>query len=442
MMRVRRLLWSSWVWTVVGVVALTAHYWLAAGIAAVVAFLAFLAAPAALAPRFGLDHEFDVTSEYFLDSVAGATGTPFLPGNRLELLNNGDAFYPAMLQAIQGAELSITIEAYIYWAGDIGREFARALAERAQAGVSVNILLDAIGSSTIGDEILQGLTRGGCQVIWYNPIDWYTIRRFNNRTHRKSLIIDGRIAFSGGAGIADHWRGNARGPAEWRDLQFRVEGPVVRQLQSGFAENWQKSTGELLSGPTFYPEIVPAGTLSAQMLLSSPETGGSSVRTLYYLSIVCARHSIFITNPYFVPDPVAIDTLVEAKERGVDVRIIVAGSHNDNALARYNTIRLYGRLLRAGIRILEYDKTMLHQKVMVVDGCWVTIGTTNFDYRSFAHNEESNVSFVDTSLATELVASFNDDALGCREVTLEAWRGRGFWSRLTEIGASLFEEQV
>ena len=183
-----------------------------------------------------------------LSTVAGASGSPFLDGNTLELLNNGDAFYPPMLAAIREAEASITIEAYIYWAGDIGREFADALAERAKAGCQVKILLDAIGSASIGPEILDVLEAGGCQVAWYNPIRWYTLGRFNNRTHRKSLIIDGRIAFTGGAGIADHWRGNARGPDEWRDMQIRLEGPAVVPLQTGFAHNWQQTTGELLTG--------------------------------------------------------------------------------------------------------------------------------------------------------------------------------------------------
>jgi cardiolipin synthase A/B len=406
------------------------------------AMVSYLIAPAAAPPRFGLDHEFTVDSPEFGATVAGASGSPFLAGNTVELLNNGDEFYPPMLAAIRGARSSITIEAYIYWAGDIGREFASALAERASAGVRVKILLDAIGSSSIGPAILDLLETGGCQVAWYNPIRWYTLGRFNNRTHRKSLIVDGSVAFTGGAGIADHWRGTASGPDEWRDMQIRIAGPAVVPLQSGFAHNWQQTTGELVSGETYYPTIEPSGPLSVQTLLSSPETGASNVRTMYYLSIVCARESIYIANPYFVPDPVAIETLIEAKTRGVDVRIMVSGIRNDNWLARHNSVRLFGRLLDAGVEIQEFDRTMLHHKTMVVDRQWVTIGTTNFDNRSFTHNEESNVCFFDRGLAGRLHAIFDEDLGGCTRLTREAWTRRGVWMRAQELVASFLQEQA
>ena len=406
------------------------------------AVVSHLIAPRAAPPRFGLDHEFSIDSPEFVGTVAGASGSPFLEGNILELLNNGDAFYPPMLAAIKGAEHSITIEAYIYWAGEIGALFAQALAERAKAGCPVKILLDAIGSASIGPEILDVLEGGGCQVAWYNPIRWYTLGRFNNRTHRKSLIIDGEVAFTGGAGIADHWRGNAAGPDEWRDMQIRLEGPAVVPLQTGFAHNWQQTTGELLSGDAYYPVIGHRGPLAVQTLLSSPETGASNVRTMYYLSIVCARESIYIANPYFVPDPVAIETLIEARQRGVDVRVMVSGIRNDNWLARHNSVRLFGRLLAAGIEIQEFNRTMLHHKTMVVDGRWVTLGTANFDNRSFAHNEESNVCCIDPTLAGQLHGIFLDDLKGCQRVTVERWRRRGGWARAQEIVAAVLQEQA
>jgi cardiolipin synthase A/B len=406
------------------------------------ALVSYLIAPAAAPPRYGLDHEFSTDSPEFLETVAGASGGPFIAGNALTLLQNGDSFYPAMLTAIDEAEQSITIEAYIYWAGNIGRRFADSLAARARAGITVKILLDAVGSASIGADILGVLESSGCQVAWYNPIRWYTLGRFNNRTHRKSLIVDGRIAFTGGAGIADHWCGNARGPEEWRDTQVRLEGPAVVPLQSGFAHNWQQTTGELLTGECFYPCISPAGPLAVQTLLSSPETGGSNVRTMYYLSIVCARRAIYIANPYFVPDPVAIDTLVEARQRGVDVRIMVSGIRNDNWVARHNSVRLYGRLLAAGIEIQEYNRSMLHQKTMVVDDVWVTIGTTNFDNRSFAHNEESNVCAFDRPLAVQLRRTFLDDLPACDAMTLEKWRRRGTWARAQELIAAFLQEQA
>jgi cardiolipin synthase len=409
---------------------------------AAMAMVSYLIAPAAPPPRYGLDHEFPVGSPEFVGTVAGASGSPFLDGNTLELLNNGDAFYPPMLQAIEGAQVSITVEAYIYWAGEIGRVFAAALAARARTGVRVKILLDAIGSASIGADILDVLEAGGCQVAWYNPIRWYTLGRLNNRTHRKSLIVDGRLAFTGGAGIADHWLGNAGGPDEWRDMQIRLEGPAVVPLQTGFAHNWQQTTGELLTGDGYYPAYSASGPLAVQTLLSSPETGASNVRTMYYLSIVCARQSIYIANPYFIPDPVAIDTLIDAKQRGVDVRIMVSGIRNDNWLARHNSVRLFGRLLDAGVEIQEYNRTMLHQKTMVVDRLWATIGTANFDNRSFAHNEESNVCFFDRPLAEQLHDIFLEDVGACERVTRERWGRRGVWARSQELVASFLQEQA
>ena len=405
------------------------------------ALISYLIAPAAAPPRYGLDHTFAIDSPEFLPTVAGACGSPFVAGNHLEVLQNGDAFYPRMLEAVKGAKRSITIEAYIYWAGEIGQTFAEALAERAAAGCQVKILLDAIGSSTIGREILKILQDGGCHVAWYHPIRWYSIGRLNNRTHRKSLIIDGRLAFTGGAGIADHWRGNARGPDEWRDTQIELKGPALIPLQSGFAQNWQETTGELVTGDDFYPRLNGEGSLSIQTLMSSPVTGSSSVRTMYYLSIVCARHSIYIANSYFVPDPVALETLIDAKKRGVDVRVMVSGLRNDNWLARQNSIRLYGRLLAAGIEIQEYNRTMLHQKTMVVDRKWVTIGTTNFDNRSFAHNEESNVAVLDARLGEELHTDWMSDLDGCTRLDYERWKRRGLWARAQELVAAFLQEQ-
>jgi len=408
----------------------------------VMALLSYLTTPAAAPPRYGLSHEFDIESEEFLATIAGASSAPFAEGNVIEILNNGDAFYPRMLDAVREAQVSITIEAYIYWAGEVGLEFARALAERAKAGVTVKILLDAIGSASIGAEILRLLDEGGCQVAWYNPIHWYTLGRFNNRTHRKSLIVDGQIAFTGGAGIADHWRGNARGPHEWRDVQVRVEGPAVVPLQAGFAHNWQQSTGELLSGWMYYPTIANRGPLAAQTLMSSPESGGSTVRTMYYLSIVCARRSIYIANPYFLPDAVAIDTLIDARKRGIDVKIMVSGIRNDNWIARQNSVRLYGRLLEAGIEIYEYNRTMLHHKTMVVDSVWVTIGTANFDNRSFAHNEESNVCVFDRGMGRQMHEVFCADMEICERVDRQAWSHRGGLARTQEFLASFLEEQA
>ncbi len=441
--KVRQILFAWWVWAVAAIVALIYDNWGWAIATGLMAAFAFLIWPREVAPRVGLDHEFSVEDDEFLTTMAGSTGIPFCDGNAIEILNNGDEFYPAMLKAIAHAQCSVTIEAYIYWAGDIGRRFAEALAERAKAGICVKILLDAVGSSTIGDEILETLEKGGCQLAWYNPARPYSIGRFNHRTHRKSLIIDGRIAFTGGAGIADHWMGHAQDDQHWRDIQLRMEGPAVVPLQTGFAQNWLQTTEEVVTGFEFYPVFdKPAGKLSVQTILSSPETGASTARTFYYLSIAAARRSIFIANPYFVPDQGAIDLLVAAKARGVDVRVMVAGIHNDNWMTQQNSVRLYGPFLKAGIGIFEYNHTMLHQKTMVVDGVWATVGTTNFDSRSFAHNEENNICFCDATLAKKLEAIFVADIKGCDRITLEKWERRGVLAKSLQAVASLFQEQV
>jgi cardiolipin synthase len=417
------------------------NWWGALGVSAWVAVCS-LSTPAESPPRFGFDHELEVGSPEFVATMVGSVGVPFMPGNKLEFLNNGDAFYPSMLQAIREAERSITIEAYIYWAGEIGLEFARALAERASVGVKVKVMLDAVGSSTVGNEILDTLRKGGCHVAWYNPIRWTTLRRLNNRTHRKTLLVDGRIGFTGGAGIADHWTGDAQDAKHWRDLQVRLDGPAVRPLQTGFAQNWLECTGELVTGPDFYPELAKAGTVSIQTIMSSPETGASAVRVMYCLAISSACRSIEIANPYFVPDHLAIDLFRDAVKRGVRVRIMMAGTKNDTAMARLNSVRLYGALLEVGVELLEYNRTMLHHKSMVVDGLWATVGTSNFDSRSFTHNEENNVCVCDAKLARQLNDMFTRDAEHCEVITLDAWKARPLHSKAIQALSSFFQDQV
>jgi cardiolipin synthase len=440
--RLRRLFWSWWPWALASVLAVVDDRWGWACAAGLFAFVCYLVAPTESAPAYGLDHELAVESDSFLATLAGATGAPFTGGNQVAILNNGDEFYPAMLAAIRAATRSITIEAYIYWAGEIGRTFAHALADKARQGIKVKILLDAVGSSSIGTDILQILQDGRCQVAWYNTVHWYTIDRYNHRTHRKSLIVDGQVGFTGGAGIADHWVGRAQSPEHWRDVQVRIEGPAVMPLQTGFSQNWLKTTGELVSGPDYYPRCRQAGSLSVQTVMSSPVTGSSAVRVLHFLAIVCARRSVSIANPYFIPDEAAINTLTDATRRGVHVRILVSGAHNDSWLARHNSIALYGPLLKAGVEIFEYNRTMLHQKVMIVDGAWATIGTTNFDWRSFAHNEETSVSLTERTIVSQLSQDFDNDVAASTRVTLPDWQRRGALQRSRELVASILREQA
>lgn len=413
--RLRHLIWSWWLWAAAAVTFLiNDRSNMALGLF-VAALVIYLFSPRESSPTYGLDHEFAIES---------------------------DEFYPAMMEAINQARESITIEAYIYWKGNIGRLFAEALVAKAREGLPVKILLDAFGSSTIGADILETLKAGGCQVEWYHPVRWYSINRVNNRTHRKSLIIDGRIGFTGGAGIADHWMGNAEDERHWRDIQIRIQGPVAMTLQTGFARNWLETTSELVSGSLYFPKPQACGDLDIQSILSSPETGSSTVRIMHYLSIACARKSIFIANSYFIPDQVALEILIEARKRGVDVKIMVTGIHNDTKLARFNSVRLYGKLIEAGVEIYEYNRTMLHHKYMVCDGVWSTAGTTNFDNRAFALNDENNVCVYDRVVAAEFEEIFISDLAACDKVELNAWRKRGVGTKAVEKLASFLKEQV
>jgi cardiolipin synthase len=347
-----------------------------------------------------------------------------------------------MLDAIANAQATITMENYIFWPGKIGERFADAIAERCRAGVRVKLLIDAFGSLSFGREISRMLTESGCEVAWYNRIWPRTIGLFNHRNHRKSLIVDGRIAFTGGAGIADQWMGNGQDRDHWHDIQIRVEGPGAAGLQTGFAQNWLETTGELVSGTPFFPPPDTAGTVAAQTIFSSPKSGSSAVRIMYDLTIISAQKTLYIANPYFVPDDSLVEILVEARRRGVAVKIMIAGRYNDMRISRYASIHLYGTLLKGGIEIYEYNRAMLHQKTMVADTAWVTVGTTNFDSRSFALDEESNVCVHDRGIAEKLEAIFEQDLKDCEQITLEKWCRRGIKTRVFGQVCVFLKEQI
>jgi cardiolipin synthase A/B len=389
-----------------------------------------------------LDDAFSTDSAEFLSTVTGVTGVPAVAGNSLTIYNNGGEFYPAMLAAIAQARHSITMEQYIFNSGNIGRDFADAFSERARAGVTVKLLVDAVGGSGLSNEIVQQMTDAGCQLRWFHPLRWFSLHRINNRTHRKSIIIDGRVAFTGGAGIDDQWCGSASGPKEWRDMQVRLEGPAVASLQNGFATNWLDTTGEVIVGPRFYPALEAIGGLEIQTVLSSPKSGSYTASLLHSLVILCARRSISIANPYFVPGQRTIEMFADAVDRGVTVRIMMSGSHCDTWWARKNSVRLYGKLLAAGVELYEYDATMLHHKTMIVDGIWATIGTSNFDHRSFQHNEESMVCVYDPDVVARLSEIYENDMRCCRRIRMEEWGKRGFLNRSGELVAALLRDQV
>jgi cardiolipin synthase len=392
--------------------------------------------------RYHMKHQFGVRDVAFLQTMHALTGAPLSSGNHVEILKNGVQIFPAMLTAIKAAKRTINLEFYIYWDGNIGRTFAEALAERARAGVEVKVILDAVGSATMSRQLIDFLGRNGIDVEWYHPLRWYTLSRFNHRTHRKLLIVDGRVGFSGGVGIADAWLGDADSRDHWRETVARVEGPVVTQMQFAFMDNWVKSRGELLTGLDYFPELAPAGEHVTQVIKSSPSEGSSTVKLLYVISIVSATRSIYISNAYFVPDLDTLRALETAVRRGVDVRVIVPGEETDVPLVRQASRFYYERLLDRGIRIFEYQPTMMHAKTMVVDGIWTTIGSSNFDDRSFRLNDEVNVNVYDEGVAKQMEAMFFEDLARSREITARKWLKRGRIARWKERIAEVLKPQL
>ena len=369
-------------------------------------------------------------------------GPPFIAGNRHQALLNGERIFPPMLEAIRGARSSITFETYIYWSGDIGRAFAQALAERARQGVKTHVLLDWIGSAKMDDALLQQMTDAGVQVRKFHPPHWSHLGRLNNRTHRKLLVVDGRIAFTGGVGIAAPWTGNAQDPEHWRDTHFQVEGPVVAQMQAVFLDNWIKATGEALHGDLYFPALEPVGAARAQMFSSSPSGGSESMQLMYLFAITAASRSIDLSASYFVPDELASRALVEAMRRGVRLRIVVPGEHIDSDTVRSASRARWGPLLEAGAVIAEYAPTMYHCKVMIVDGLLVSVGSTNFDTRSFRLNDEATLNILDAAFAAEQTATFERDLARSRPMSLAEWQRRPWRERLGERLASLLGAQL
>ena len=392
--------------------------------------------------RYHMRHQFGVRDLAFLQTMHALTGAAMIPGNRIDVLRNGVQIFPSMLAAVRAARKTIDLEFYIYWDGEIGRTFAQTLAERARAGVEVKVILDAIGSAKMSGDLIEFMRRNGIDIEWYHPVRWYTLSRANHRTHRKLLIVDGEVGFTGGVGIADEWLGDADGPNHWRETQVRVEGPAVTQMQFAFMDNWVKSRGEILTGLNYFPQLEPRGEHLAQVIKSSPAEGSSTVKLLYIISIVSAVRSIYINNAYFIPDSDTIRALEGAVRRGVDVKVIVPGEFTDVPIVRQASRWHYEMLLRKGIRMHEYEKTMMHAKTMVVDGIWSTIGSSNFDDRSFRLNDEVNVNIYDEGIAATMEAMFEDDLAHSREISLGRWYKRPALSRLKENFADLFKRQL
>lgn len=392
-----------------------------------------------------IDHHltrlYTVEDRQFARTMGVILGPALEPGNKVEALVNGDEIFPSMLEAIRSAKRTITLETFIFWSGTIGNEFVDALAERARDGVRVHVLLDWIGGKLDGEQ-LERMQEHGVEVRRYNTPRWNNLHRLNNRTHRKLLVVDGRIGFTGGVGISDVWRGNAGSPAHWRDTHFRVEGPVVGQMQAAFVDNWMQATGEVLHGEAYLPELPQAGTFSAQMFTSSPGGGSESMQLLYLLSMTSAAESIRLSASYFIPDDVAVNTLLAALRRGVRVQIIVPGHHLDRPSVRRASRAEWGELLRAGAEIHEFQTTMYHVKVLIVDSLWVSVGSTNFDARSFAINDEANLNVYDAVFARRQIEIFENDLAQSRRVTVQEWEARPWTDKLLDFFASLLSSQL
>ncbi len=381
-------------------------------------------------------------SRGFVRLVEALTQAPQRGGNRVAILRNGHEIFPAMLDGIRSATESISFSAYIWWAGKAASDIADALAERARSGVQVRVLLDAWGSAKLDRDVVEMLERSGVVVGWFRPIRWYQLGKANNRMHRRVLVIDGRVAFAGGVGIAEEWEGNVEKPDRWRETHVRIEGPVVRDVMGAFLENWVETMGQI-PGPEHLPELEPFDDGVPILVLRSSPTGGSTAtETLFLAAIEGARERLWITTAYFAPRSGFVDALCEAARRGVDVRILVNGRPIDKEVVRKAGQHSYGRLLEDGVRMFEYEKARLHAKVILVDDGWANVGSANFDNRSFALEEELNVSIDDREIVKELAAHFLDDLASANEIDLERWWHRPLLDRAHELASELVRQSL
>ena len=369
----------------------------------------------------------------FFPTLEAYAGAPIVGGNAVELLFNGEQIFPSLVASIQSAQRTITYAQYYYEDGPVARDIAEALAERCRAGVGVNVLLDAFGSLGIPSEYLELMRVSGCHVAWFRPLSQYIFRRYYKRNHRRILVVDGRIGYTGGAGVSRKWMGNGRTEDHWRDTDVRMEGPVVEYLQAAFAENWLEATGMVLGGDAYFPRpIEPRGRVYAQVARSSPASGSTAMYTTFILALSAARTSVLVTNPYFVLDDTMREAVLRTVGRGVRVAVLVPAVIDHN-LVRQASRAQFGKLLRAGVEIYEYTPALLHAKTMVIDSVWATVGSTNLDNLSFAFNDELNLIIYDRAIAQQLERAFHQDVQASRRVTYEAWKRRGVKAKLLEV---------
>ena len=384
--------------------------------------------------------ESDAPLAELLPSLSGLTHGVALKGNAVEILENG-AFFEVMFEEIGRATRSVHLEAFLWKDGMLGRRLVDALAERSGAGVTVRVLVDATGGREMGEAAVRRLEEAGCKFDTYHPTRLRNIGVLNERDHRKIIVLDGRTALVGGHCIVDSWLGDAQDGEHVRDISVRLRGTVVHAIQSAFSENWVEETGELFVGEDFFPELHHEGDVAVHVARVKPEGSAPAVKILHHLAICCARERIRIQNPYFLPEPAAIEALGGAVARGVDVRVMVpSAGASDMPIVQHAAHRNFEQLLALGVRILEYRKTLLHQKVMSIDGVWCAIGSSNFDDSSFEINDEITLGMMDAPLARQFEAIFERDSKECVELELATWRRRGRWHRLKDNALYLFNE--
>ncbi|MES2982048.1 MAG: phospholipase D-like domain-containing protein [Verrucomicrobiota bacterium] len=388
-----------------------------------------------------IPRKYDIADGQFERSMSQLLGPPILNGNRITRLENGVEIFPAMLAGIARAKETICFETFIYWSGEMTERFSIALSAKAREGVKVHVLIDGMGCDCVKGESLRRMREAGVELEVYH-LHTHNLTNVNQRTHRKLLVIDGKQGFTGGVGIADEWMGDANTPDNWRDTHYQVDGPAVAQIQAAFLDNWMKTHATVLHGDAYFPLIEEQGPHRCQMFKSSPMEGSESARLMYLLSITAAEKSLRVGNAYFVPDDLVTEALIAAVRRGVEVEVLLPGKYQDSGPVRAASRHRWGKLLENGVRIFEYEPTMYHRKVMIIDDLWVSVGSANFDNRSFRLNDEANLNVFDSGFALEESAAFAKDKMAAREVTWEQWKKRPMLQKASDATMGLLRSQM
>jgi cardiolipin synthase A/B len=419
-----------WAWT----------FMLAGGIAVVSVFGA-LFLPDWPSDEFTVGFEAEPGSTQFVEWASTFLNSPIFQGGQVTLLENGDAFYPAMLEAIRKAEDSVNFEVYIFEPDEIGLQFIEAFKEKAQAGVQVRLLLDGFGAFKLRKRYRDDLHRAGVMVSRFRPLSLRNLVRFYRRTHRRAIVIDGRVGFTGGAAISEKWKGNVTNRHEWRDSMTQVTGPLVAGVQSAFATNWVYCTGEVIAGPRFFPTLDRGPGPCSLSVVSSPSDAMQPIRLLFWISFINARKRLWISNSYFIPDERLRQAVIARSSAGVDVRILVPGNHTDAVPVQAAGRSYYEELLRAGVRIFEFQPAMMHAKTTVIDGAWAIVGSANLDERSMELNEENVLGIADRDFARSIEQGLKADFARSQEIVLEQWRRRSILKRgLERVAKALIEQ--